>query len=77
MIASLLLAAVVAIQPVPFAAPAEPGAAVATPATTALAPTARSVAPRYCIIEAPTGSRIPRKVCETRADWAAKGVTIP
>ena len=31
-------------------------------------------AKRYCIVETPTGSRLPRKQCQTREQWASEGV---
>ena len=30
-------------------------------------------APRYCVVETVTGSRIPTKVCKTRDEWKADG----
>ena len=29
---------------------------------------------RYCIVESRTGSRVPTKVCKTRAEWLDDGV---
>ncbi|UVO51648.1 hypothetical protein M0208_14450 [Sphingomonas sp. SUN019] len=34
---------------------------------------AQNEARRYCIVETPTGSRIERKECRTRADWLKQG----
>lgn len=33
-------------------------------------------AQRYCVSDTPTGSRLPKKVCKTRADWVAEGVDM-
>ncbi len=31
---------------------------------------------RYCALIETTGSRIPRKICNTRTEWAARGVDV-
>ena len=62
-----------------FAAP-EPTAAPIPPSDQApVAVKQTSIKPstdqrRVCIKEAVTGTRIARKVCQTRADWIAQGV---
>ncbi|PKP90886.1 MAG: hypothetical protein CVT77_13720 [Alphaproteobacteria bacterium HGW-Alphaproteobacteria-16] len=28
---------------------------------------------KYCVVEVPTGTRIPRKDCRTRAEWMSEG----
>lgn len=44
--------------------------------------TAAEVAPTgvdsksYCLKQTPTGSRIARKLCQSRAQWAAQGVNV-
>ena len=70
--AALLLATpAFAADPRPAPSPAEPAAAAAP------ADTAPARAKRYCFVEAPTGTRIERKVCKTRAEWRAIGQDIP
>lgn len=78
MITNLLLTALVSVQPVALAAPVTPGAVAPAATATAAAPQpARTVEPRYCIVDTPPNSRIARKYCNSRADWAHKGVDIP
>lgn len=31
---------------------------------------------RYCVIDQVTGSRLPTKVCKTKAQWAAEGIDV-
>jgi hypothetical protein len=31
---------------------------------------------KYCVSEQVTGSRLAQKVCKTKAEWAAEGVTV-
>lgn len=47
--------------------PAAPLAAQSTDAGLQVAPS--QAAPRYCIVDQITGSRIPHKTCKTRAAW--------
>lgn len=28
---------------------------------------------KYCIVDTPTGTRVPRKACHTRAEWLDRG----
>lgn len=46
-----------------------------TAAASAPAP-ARADQRRYCLVDQVTGSRIPRKQCQTREAWAHDGVDI-
>ncbi len=67
-----LTAALMSVAPAAFAEPAKTAPEPATEQTEAVqAPAARPV--RYCVIETLTGSRIPVKQCQTRADWLAQG----
>jgi hypothetical protein len=49
--------------------------AVNAPATEVSAPAAApaKAEPKYCIVDAVTGSRIPTKVCKTRSEWKKQG----
>jgi len=53
------------------AEPSAPTEAAETPTT------AKKTKQRYCIVYQLTGSRIDRKECKTRDEWAAEGVDIP
>ena len=70
-----ILAAALAV-----ATPAEPAAAPIPPSDKApVALKATSIKPsedfrRVCVVDTITGSRIPRKFCQTRAEWIAEGV---
>lgn len=57
------------------AAPANSVRADAGVSTTADA-SAGTDTKRYCSVETPTGSRLPRKQCHTRKEWASQGVDI-
>ena len=51
---------------------------VARTAVPAPANPAQDVAPvtkptRYCVVDTPTGSRLPHRVCQTREQWLAQG----
>lgn len=46
-----------------------------TAAASAPAP-ARAEQRRYCVVDQITGSRLARKQCQTRADWARDGVDV-
>lgn len=48
---------------------------IATPSDTTVAPAATRQ-PRYCFVETFTGSRIPHKICKTKAEWAEEGTDI-
>jgi hypothetical protein len=52
-------------DPKPAGAPARPAASV---------PYQASDSTRVCIRDTITGSRVPRKVCNTMKDWKAKGI---
>ncbi|MEG3178105.1 hypothetical protein U1872_17825 [Sphingomonas sp. RB3P16] len=62
-------------------APVAPATRDARPAAATVAagtemPTSRVAAPaaqRYCVVSDVTGSRIARRVCQTRADWLKDG----
>lgn len=72
-----LVAAIPALL-MPAAATVPPGAVPTldtTAAATATAP-ARVDTRRYCVIDDVSGSRIPRKQCQTRDGWAKDGVDI-
>ncbi|MDP8912613.1 MAG: hypothetical protein M3N39_03435 [Pseudomonadota bacterium] len=43
----------------------------------ASAVTARTSEKRYCLVEAFTGTRIPKKMCKTEREWTAEGVEMP
>jgi hypothetical protein len=47
----------------------EPVAVATTPA-----PVVQQKQVRYCAVDTPTGSFIPRRICKTRADWLKEGV---
>lgn len=62
------------------AAHAEPKPPVSSPAAASAettAPAARTDEPRYCFKEALTDSRVVRKICKTKSQWADMGVTLP
>lgn len=60
-----------------FAAPAQTTDTIAAAAQTAVVhPAAQPAAKRYCIVETPTGSRIPQKRCQSRDDWLSEGVDV-
>ena len=46
------------------------GAAEPVPAATA---TPKADTKRYCIVETLTGSRVPQRMCHTRAEWLTRG----
>lgn len=71
-----LTAALMSVTQIAVAEPAKTAPEPATEQTEAVqAPAARTAKPvRYCIIETPTGSRIPVKECHTRRDWALRGI---
>lgn len=63
----------------PLAITVAPGAALArVPAPTAVekSPDVKKADRRYCITDVFTGSRVPKKVCKTRAEWASQGVEL-
>lgn len=64
---TLIFAAAAALA-IPAIASAEPkpDASTANPATTAHAP-------RYCVVDTPTGSNIQRKTCKSLEAWLADG----
>ena len=66
MFASLLIASALSAAPAPAATPSPSSARTAVSDTT-----------RYCIIANITGSRIPRKICRTAADWIAVEGEVP
>jgi hypothetical protein len=63
--ALIFAAAALAIPAVASAAP-KPDASAADPATTARAP-------RYCVVDTPTGSKIERRTCKSLDAWLAVG----
>lgn len=76
-ITSTFMAIALVGTPAPTAAVNDAAATTTTATTVATAPAApRAAEKRYCIVETPTGSRMQRKTCKTRADWASTGVTI-
>lgn len=64
--ALIFAAAALAIPAVASAEP-KPDAGAANPATTA------QRAPRYCIVDTPTGSNIQRRTCKSLGAWLAEG----
>ena len=48
------------------------GAVEPAPVPTAQA-TAKADTKRYCIVETLTGSRMPQRICHTRAEWLTRG----
>lgn len=60
-------AAALAIPAIASAEP-KPDASTATPATTAT-----QHAPRYCVVDTPTGSNIERRTCKSLEAWLAEG----
>jgi hypothetical protein len=66
----LLATSVLSIANAPIAAAeVRPAAPLASQGTEAAARAPSQAAPRYCIIDQITGSRIPHKTCKTRAAW--------
>ncbi|OYY72882.1 MAG: hypothetical protein B7Y47_01630 [Sphingomonas sp. 28-63-12] len=56
---------------------AQPATAEPTPAPQSPSEEARADGRKYCAkSEALTGSRLPRRICKTRADWARDGVDV-
>ena len=47
-------------------------AATAVPASAA----AKDQARKFCVVDTLTGSRLSKKVCRTRAEWAEEGVSV-
>lgn len=71
-IAGLLLAAAVPAA----AAEKGTGAAPGNEVTSVTASRGAAAEKKYCVDEMLTGSRIPYRVCRTKAEWAAEGVDI-
>ena len=70
--------AAVALAAAPGVATAQTTEVAAAAAQTAVVQPAQAApAKRYCIVETPTGSRIPQKTCKTRDEWLSSGVDIP
>lgn len=68
----IAIAALAAATAVPaFAAPS----ATAKPVADQAEP-AKAKARKYCVSEMVTGSRLPIKMCKTRAEWAAEGFDV-
>ena len=78
---TLLAAVALAVLPgtARAAIAADPAAAPASSQShgTAAKDSKHGVRTSYCIMSTFTGSRIPQKVCKTRAEWSAEGVEIP
>ena len=64
----MLVAMAVALAATVSGIPAKP---MASPS-----PTEKASPTRYCIVDAITGSRVPKKVCATRQEWQERGVDI-
>jgi hypothetical protein len=75
--ASTLIAAGLACVAAPASAE-EQNASAATVAATASAAASATSADnkKYCIVESLTGSRMPKKLCRTKAEWQREGVDI-
>jgi len=75
-----LLAAALAASPAmaagPQPDPAQPSFADPAPAPTPPAAGPAANTHRYCASTEITGSRIPRRFCRTRAEWAEMGVDV-
>ena len=67
---TLIAAAVLATPMTASAAPKAIEAEVAASTPGAPVPQAQ----RYCFVDTPTGSHVPRRACKTLADWMAVGV---
>lgn len=69
---------ILAIAAASIAAPAfaDPAPIPPAPKPAAQEAGAPSIAPRFCIKEALTGSRIERKMCRTREEWSKQGVDV-
>jgi hypothetical protein len=63
--ALIFATAALAIPAIASAEP-KPDASTANPATTARAP-------RYCVVDTPTGSNIERRTCKSLDAWLAEG----
>lgn len=46
------------------------------PAAAATAHSDANVITKYCVLQTPTGTRMTRKVCKTKAEWKREGVDI-
>ncbi|MCD2325513.1 hypothetical protein LQ953_15955 [Sphingomonas sp. IC-56] len=68
--AALLAAALSLGATAAFATPVDPGKAPTASARVAAAKASPET--KYCVVEAFTGSRVPRKQCRTRDDWIAR-----
>jgi len=51
---------------------ASSGAVLAAASAVTVRPTER----QYCIVEAFTGTRIPKKICKTKREWTLEGVEM-
>ncbi|WEK43579.1 MAG: hypothetical protein P0Y64_01735 [Candidatus Sphingomonas colombiensis] len=70
-----LIATTSIVAAVSLAAPASARTVAPPPVAPIAAPsTTPSPAQRICVVDTLTGSRIPTKVCHTRADWARLGI---
>lgn len=74
-------AALLFFAPLPVQAAAEEKATASATAAASASAKAGSLArsdaeTKYCLREALTGSRVERKFCKTRREWAADGVDI-
>lgn len=71
----IALAVAASLSAPAFAADPVPAAASSAAATTAEVPAAAKDK-KYCLTEQLTGSRMPTKVCRTKAEWAYEGVSV-
>jgi hypothetical protein len=68
----VLAAALVAAAPEPAPAPAPIAPVAEQNARASIDPSTDMR--RVCVVDTLTGSLLPRKVCQTRADWVAQGI---
>lgn len=66
----LAAAGLVALATIPVMAQAADGRPDTTTNTSADAAASKK---KFCVVEAATGSRVPKKICRTRTEWLALG----
>ncbi|MBB5710613.1 hypothetical protein [Sphingomonas xinjiangensis] len=69
--AALFAAALTVGATAALATPEDPSKGAAKSSAAAAAPFKASTKTKYCVVDATTGSRIPRKDCRTRDEWIA------
>lgn len=69
------LAAVAAVSSPAFAEPRAPKPVTENAAQDGI-PAPRAREQRVCLVDTITGSRIPKRECRTRSDWASRNVDL-